>query len=295
MAPREAQKIENHIPVKVNAFRQFASQLAAQVTEQLCAEFEREVSLITEELVVYRTELARCGELLAHQLGREKQLHSMLENIAGNTGSLASSAADIGHRHASQESTKAQMHEMVEQMFGHSTSLVNTTMSGVNEAHHMAHSHLAQARELQNQSISAENELNRIMNILGVAPVEAITPRPTSGFQGQNQQEPTMMMQNNAMRQVSQPRQGCSPRNPQQGCAPGPPNSCMSGACVSRSPMMSQPCSMAPMAPMYGGNCTPGVPGMQANSPMSRVSIVSSPHASPVHTTGMLGVPPKMF
>lgn len=311
MAPADRPGIEHHIPVKVNAFRQFASQLAAQVTEQLCAEFEREVNLITEELVVYRTELARCGELLAHQLGREKQLHGMLENIAGNTGSLASSAADIGNRHASQETTKAQMHEMVEQMFGHSTSLVNTTMSGVNETHHMAHSHLAQARELQNQSLNAETELNRIMSILGVAPVEAVAPRPTSGFVGhepqhspqqqQPQQQQQMMMMPNMMQMVQQPQQAVSPRNPQPGCAPGPPSSARPGVRGNRTPQMGQQCPMGVQgqqmqgAPMYGGSSTPAAPGMQVTSPISRVSIVSSPNASPMHTTGMPNIPPQMF
>lgn len=37
---------------------------------------------------MYRGELAKCADLLAFQLGKEKQYHNMLENIAGNTSTL---------------------------------------------------------------------------------------------------------------------------------------------------------------------------------------------------------------
>jgi len=267
---------EHHqqVPVKVNAFRQFASQLAAQVTEQLCAEFEREVSIITEELVVYRTELARCGELLAHQLGREKQLHGMLENIAGNTGSLASSAAEVGQRHSASEQTKAQMHDMVEQMFGHSSTLLNSTVNGVNEAHSVAHSHLAQAKELQNQSLNAENELNRIMSILGAPPIQAQTPRTTSA----------------PVPQVPQPQM--FPGQVSSSMGGMPPQSAQSMPGGARTPVPSNgfpaPAQMIPGQPVQmmgppgqpmvfqGGMGGPFAP----TSPISRVSVVTSPNAS---------------
>merc|ERR1719473_1336550 len=96
--------------VKVNAFRQFATTLFGQVAEQLCNEFEREVATLTDDLVMYRTELARCGELLASQLGREKQLHGMLENIVGSSGNLFASAQDIGKQHDQTHAAKAQLH-----------------------------------------------------------------------------------------------------------------------------------------------------------------------------------------
>lgn len=49
-----------------------------QVVEQLCGEFEREVGQMTQDIVRYRGELARCADLLAFQLGKEKQYHNML-------------------------------------------------------------------------------------------------------------------------------------------------------------------------------------------------------------------------
>lgn len=165
--------------VKVQAFRQFAMQLLSQVTEQLCAEFEREVNVLSEDVVLYRAELARCGDLLASQLGREKQLHGMLANIAGNTGSLVAQASEVGQKHSQIDNVKTQMHDMVEQMFGHSTNLIQTTIGGVSEAHTVAHSHLSDARELQNQSMTAENELNRIMALLSQPPVSGVNPGPT--------------------------------------------------------------------------------------------------------------------
>eukprot|EP00933_Yihiella_yeosuensis_P006829 TRINITY_DN111642_c0_g1_i1.p1 TRINITY_DN111642_c0_g1~~TRINITY_DN111642_c0_g1_i1.p1 ORF type:complete len:271 (-),score=54.85 TRINITY_DN111642_c0_g1_i1:107-919(-) len=152
--------------VKVQQFRQYTNARFAQAAEELCQEFEREVNILTEDLVLCRTELARCADLLASQLGREKELHKMLATIAGNTGSLVASAADIGQRHGASESVKVQMHEMVEQLFGHSQSLVQTAIGGVNDHHSIAHTHLLQAKELENKSLSAENELNRILAIL---------------------------------------------------------------------------------------------------------------------------------
>jgi hypothetical protein len=166
--------------VKVNAFREFATQLAIQVTEQLCSEFEREVGLITEELVMYRTELARCGELLAHQLHREKELHGMLENIAGNHSMLVASAAEVGKTEQQrQEIQRQHMRDMVEQMNQSSSAIQNQTIGGMNEAHVVTQTHLQQAKELKNKALTAENELNRILAILNQAPIQAQGPAPT--------------------------------------------------------------------------------------------------------------------
>lgn len=159
------------VTVKVEAFRGFIQTVFAQVAEQMCSEFEREVAMLTDDVATYRTELARCGELLAVQLGREKQLHGMLESIAGNSGTLVANAEDIGKSHAQLTDHKSQMHDMVEMMFGKSTHALNSTFQGVNEAHSINHTHLAQAKELQNQALTAENELNRIMSLLTQAPV----------------------------------------------------------------------------------------------------------------------------
>merc|ERR1712100_323768 len=62
---------------------------------------------------------------------------------------------------------------MVEKMFGHSSMCLQGTVEGVSQAHTMTNTHLAQAKELQNQALTAENELNRIMSLLTMAPVTA--------------------------------------------------------------------------------------------------------------------------
>ncbi|CAK9114491.1 unnamed protein product [Durusdinium trenchii] len=57
-----------------------------QVVDQLCTEFEREVSQMTQDIVRYRGELARCADLLAYQLGKEKQYHNMLAACKSQRG-----------------------------------------------------------------------------------------------------------------------------------------------------------------------------------------------------------------
>lgn len=167
------------VNVKVEGFRSFVQTLFAQVGEQMCAEFEREVAQLTDDVATYRTELARCGELLAMQLGREKQLHGMLESIAGNSGTLVGNVNDIGKTHEQLHDSKSKMHDMVEQMFGHSAMAVSSAVQGVSEAHMQTHTHLQQAKEMQNQALTAENELNRIMSILTQPPVVAGQVLPT--------------------------------------------------------------------------------------------------------------------
>ncbi|CAJ1449055.1 unnamed protein product [Effrenium voratum] len=58
---------EEHVVPRVNAFRGFMS----QVCEQVCMEFEREVTQMSEDILMYRGELAKCADLLAYQLGKE--------------------------------------------------------------------------------------------------------------------------------------------------------------------------------------------------------------------------------
>eukprot|EP00931_Biecheleriopsis_adriatica_P058541 TRINITY_DN34887_c0_g1_i1.p1 TRINITY_DN34887_c0_g1~~TRINITY_DN34887_c0_g1_i1.p1 ORF type:complete len:371 (+),score=50.70 TRINITY_DN34887_c0_g1_i1:56-1114(+) len=285
---------QQQVPVKVNAFRQFASGLMAQVTEQLCVEFEREVSVITEELVGYRTELARCGELLAHQLGREKQLHGMLESIAGTTGHLAASAGDFTQKHGANEGVKQQMHELVEQMFGHSSTLLSSTVNGVNETHSVANTHLSQAKELQNQSLDAENELNRIMGLLSLPPVPAApvapavaTPRSLRAQQASATVSSQVSTSLSAERRPSQVTGMTSPSHPSllSGSSPLPQYNGMpsEGAPNGRSPgqlHLGLPPSLGVPAPSYTGGSPLHAPAPSGCSPgtcRSGVSAVSSP------------------
>eukprot|EP00928_Gymnodinium_smaydae_P070452 TRINITY_DN54282_c0_g1_i1.p1 TRINITY_DN54282_c0_g1~~TRINITY_DN54282_c0_g1_i1.p1 ORF type:complete len:277 (-),score=48.90 TRINITY_DN54282_c0_g1_i1:149-979(-) len=179
--------------VKVQAFRQFAQQLAAQVADQLCMEFEREVSVLTTDVMTYRNELARVAELLANQLGRERQLHSLLESLAGHHLSIANNANLAMQQ---QQPDRRQLHDMVEQMFGMHADVMNATSQGVNQALEVSQSHAMQAKQMQDTLISAEGELNRIMQLLSAPPVNAVTPLPTSAqvpqLQGAQAQAPLL-------------------------------------------------------------------------------------------------------
>jgi len=147
---------------KIEAFRGFAAQLAGQVVEQLCQEFEREVSVMWNELVQYRNELGRVAELLGSQLHRERQLHDMLGTMAEQHSNLATSA-----QLAAQKSPNSkQLHEMVDAIFGQQNSAVRNTLDGVSQAYSISQSHAQAAAQLQEPLLSAEGEFNRLMQIL---------------------------------------------------------------------------------------------------------------------------------
>mmetsp|Transcript_11789 Transcript_11789/g.21469 ORF Transcript_11789/g.21469 Transcript_11789/m.21469 type:complete len:233 (+) Transcript_11789:42-740(+) len=69
------------VEVKVRAFRDFATSLATQLVEQLCAEFEREVQYLYGDCAAYRGELGRVATLLSDQVQREKVLHEMMASM----------------------------------------------------------------------------------------------------------------------------------------------------------------------------------------------------------------------
>mmetsp|Transcript_21751 Transcript_21751/g.49504 ORF Transcript_21751/g.49504 Transcript_21751/m.49504 type:complete len:249 (+) Transcript_21751:43-789(+) len=69
------------VEVKVRAFRDFATSLATQLVEQLCAEFEREVQYLYGDCSAYRGELGRVANLLSDQVQREKVLHEMMASM----------------------------------------------------------------------------------------------------------------------------------------------------------------------------------------------------------------------
>eukprot|EP00929_Paragymnodinium_shiwhaense_P013497 TRINITY_DN121341_c0_g1_i1.p1 TRINITY_DN121341_c0_g1~~TRINITY_DN121341_c0_g1_i1.p1 ORF type:complete len:323 (+),score=60.15 TRINITY_DN121341_c0_g1_i1:67-969(+) len=160
---------------KIEAFRNFASSLQGQVVEQLCQEFEREVSIMWNDLLQYRHELQRVAELLGQQLTRERQLHEMLDAMAGHHAQFANSATMA----AQQTPDAAALHDLVEQFFGQHSQVMNTTLQGVSQARQIAETHAASAKQLQEPLITAENEYNRIMSMLSVPVVPGQAPRPT--------------------------------------------------------------------------------------------------------------------
>lgn len=159
-------QMPDHLP-KVNAFRNYCM----QVVDQLCNEFEREVSQMTQDIVRYRGELARCADLLAFQLGKEKQYHNMLENIAGNSSTLVGKAAEVGQKHSANEGVKMQMHQMLEQMFEGGKGVYAEGFGTLDEHRQIAETHLQTSAELQNQSAAISKELENILQALQVPPV----------------------------------------------------------------------------------------------------------------------------
>eukprot|EP00403_Amphidinium_massartii_P017851 CAMPEP_0178414790 /NCGR_PEP_ID=MMETSP0689_2-20121128/23217_1 /TAXON_ID=160604 /ORGANISM="Amphidinium massartii, Strain CS-259" /LENGTH=203 /DNA_ID=CAMNT_0020036089 /DNA_START=55 /DNA_END=662 /DNA_ORIENTATION=- len=85
-----------HTAGKIQAFRDFATQLCMQVVEQLCQEYEREVHVMYGDIVQYRGELGRVADLLQGQIQREKQLHEMMETILGHHEAIAMSSKSQG-------------------------------------------------------------------------------------------------------------------------------------------------------------------------------------------------------
>eukprot|EP00928_Gymnodinium_smaydae_P097587 TRINITY_DN8882_c0_g1_i1.p1 TRINITY_DN8882_c0_g1~~TRINITY_DN8882_c0_g1_i1.p1 ORF type:complete len:262 (+),score=47.80 TRINITY_DN8882_c0_g1_i1:85-870(+) len=166
---------QNHANQKIAAFREFATQLTVQVVEQLCTEYEREVSVMYSDLVTYRTELERVAELLGHQLGRERQLHEMLTTMGDVHSSMVAQMEGI----VQQSPNVKVVHDMVDALQGQQVSVINSTLSGMSEAQTVASTHAQQASMLKEQTITAEHEFNRIMQLLQTPLIPKQMPAPT--------------------------------------------------------------------------------------------------------------------
>merc|ERR1719215_1230305 len=116
---------------KIEAFRHFASQLATQVTDQLCNEYEREVSQMWNELVLYRTELERVEELLGAQLEREKKLHGVIEEMVAHSSNLNDHAKNLATMQPGQSD---QLHSFLDQFTGRHSDILQQTLNGVGQA-----------------------------------------------------------------------------------------------------------------------------------------------------------------
>eukprot|EP00928_Gymnodinium_smaydae_P063879 TRINITY_DN47357_c0_g1_i1.p1 TRINITY_DN47357_c0_g1~~TRINITY_DN47357_c0_g1_i1.p1 ORF type:complete len:288 (+),score=68.17 TRINITY_DN47357_c0_g1_i1:112-864(+) len=163
---------------KIMAFREFASSLAAQVVEQLCIEYEREVNTMYQDLVTYRNELGRVAELLGHQLGREKQLHEMLEAMHIHSHAVASQ----GHQAAAGAADSKDLHNMVDQIAQQHSNISASMLQGMSQAHTVAQTHAMAARQLQEPLINAENEFNRICKLLEQPMISLAAPQPTAAM-----------------------------------------------------------------------------------------------------------------
>ncbi|CAJ1443503.1 unnamed protein product [Effrenium voratum] len=123
------------------------------------------------DILLYRGELARCADLLAFQLGKEKEYHNMLENICGNSSMLVGKAAEVGQKHGAHEATKQQMHQLLEEMFTGGKGALADSFGSLDEHRQLAEKHLMSSAELQNQNAAIAKELDNILQTLNVPPV----------------------------------------------------------------------------------------------------------------------------
>lgn len=146
----------------MEAFRNFASQLAQQVVDQLCGEFEREVVNLWNDVVMYRTELERVEQLLGSQLEREKKLHGVIENMLSSSGNTAEHIGLL----AQQQPGSGDMKKWLDQFMSQHTEILHQTVAGVGQTNQVLSAHAASASQLKNESITAEHEFMRIANLL---------------------------------------------------------------------------------------------------------------------------------
>lgn len=268
--PSPEQQAQQATGAKIDAFRQFASTLAVQVVEQMCGEFEREVSTMWNDVVAYRIELERVAELLGHQLHREKTLHEMMQNMGEIQSSMVAQAEGLTRNQPDVKS----IHDMVAQLHEQHVNVVNSTLSGMSQAQTVATSHAMQAKQLEEPMISAEVEFNRIMQLLQVPLVPGAMPSVTMAqVPQQNGAPPRPMMQHSPQMgqyNSSAPRQQGGPPSPQQrSSGMGPPPFGMPGSM----PMQGGPPGMQQQQQLMNGmNMAPGMVPKGGMSGMSGMS-----------------------
>jgi len=162
---------------QIQAFRNFASQLATQVVEQMCTEYEREMSAIWNDACMYRAELERVEQLLGMQLEREKKLHGTIEEMLGHSNHMHEQCKNM----ASQSPGSDQLKQWVDQFTSQNANHLSQTVAGVSQANQVLNQQAAHANGLKQESISAEHEFVRIANLLKQPLVTSATPSPTVG------------------------------------------------------------------------------------------------------------------
>jgi len=165
---------------RIMAFRDFAGRLAAQVVEQMCQEFEREVGELWNDVCMYRDELDRVAQLLGGQLQREKQLHNVIEEMVGHGNNMRSQAQYL----AQQRTGTDGLHQMLEQHAAHHQNLLSQTLKGVDEGNQVLGAYYQGAQQFKEPLISAENEFMRIIELLKNPPIHAAMPSSTGFIPG---------------------------------------------------------------------------------------------------------------
>eukprot|EP00929_Paragymnodinium_shiwhaense_P074586 TRINITY_DN38183_c0_g1_i1.p1 TRINITY_DN38183_c0_g1~~TRINITY_DN38183_c0_g1_i1.p1 ORF type:complete len:318 (+),score=72.71 TRINITY_DN38183_c0_g1_i1:86-1039(+) len=266
----------------VEQFRIFASQLAGQLVNQLCHEFEREVGCLWNDVGQYRVELERVADLLGEQLTREKHLHGMLDAVAEHHAGLEQQAHVAASNSPRMHHSQAQgIHELVDQLLGEHTMAMSSSLQGVSQARATAEAHARSAKQLLDPLVGAENELVRIKQLLAVPMISSVAPdtlRPPAS-PGQAQQQ-----MGEPIAQVMQ-LQGHH-RGP-------PPGSYVPSSCGGSVEVVHGP--GVPAAHMHHPGMLPGLPQQQQQMPVHGVPLLvmgGSPHPAHLQAAQQHGMMP---
>jgi len=260
---------QQQMPVeRIQAFRTFATQLNSQVVEQLCAEYEREVACMWNDIVMYRNELSRVAELLGTQLTRERQLHGLVESLTNHHASIAGSSYAAVQNQPNADA----LHQMVDQLYGH----VNATLQGVSQAHEVTRSHAMSAKGLEEPLISAEQEYTRIMQMLSQPAIPKVAPAPTTARdpQAAPQWSPPVAPAQPTARDPQAAPQWAPPMTPAQNAARDPQ------AAPQWAPPMTPTQNTRSVKVRAGSVASPAVPGMPP--PLPPVAVASQTQPMPM-------------
>lgn len=161
--------------MKGSAFRDFAQGLAMQIVDQLACEFENEVSQWSAETSRLRSELSKAAELMRTCIGREKQLHDMLEELTGQQPTKLSTGhdtpANAGELHSgSARMLSAERSLSAPLVYAAPTAPGCPPLISSRHAHGVSQMHYAQAKQLLDSIADLENEVNRISFVLATPP-----------------------------------------------------------------------------------------------------------------------------
>jgi len=159
---------------KMDAFRDFAQQIAGQVVDQMCAEFEREVQTLWNDVLMYRNELDRVSKLLGMQIERENKLHGAIEQMVGFFPNVVNQTQQM----TAQRPDSLQLHRLLEEHMGKHAELLNQTVAGMGQASALLQQHAANTAQWKKETLSAESEFQRIEQLLASPPVSSAMPSP---------------------------------------------------------------------------------------------------------------------
>merc|ERR1719277_2721278 len=99
----------------------------------------------------------------------------MLEQMSGHHQNLAAQAQQVGANMPQPQD----LHNQVDQILGSHAQIKESMLQGMSQASAVAVQHATNAKALQEPMINAENEFNRIMQLLSVPMISLASPAAT--------------------------------------------------------------------------------------------------------------------